>query len=172
MHIIINYQFCVVYLLNCSWTAAVVKQSDGSAVWVATPGHDISALQASSFYNLPPHQHLTFAPSQASHGAFPGIYHPTPTVTPTAVHPLLPQSQPTAGSIEMVGPPAGVYQQPQRGQINWANTYWNNPVFCICSSYWSNIDRPREFWALFLDSVRRQQNCFDTGSFFTVYTYI
>ncbi|KAJ0989712.1 hypothetical protein J5N97_008068 [Dioscorea zingiberensis] len=99
------------------------QQSDGSAVWFATPGHDIPGLQASSFYNLPPHQHLSFATSQAGHGAYPGIYHPTQTVSPTAVHPLLPQSQPLAGAIEMVGPPAGVYQQPQRAPINWANNY-------------------------------------------------
>ncbi|KAJ0988207.1 hypothetical protein J5N97_006563 [Dioscorea zingiberensis] len=100
------------------------QQSEGSAVWIPAPGRDIPALQPSSFYNLPPPgQPLSFAPSQAGHGAFTGIYHPTQTVTATAVHPLLPQSQPMSGAVEMVGPPAGVYQQPQRAQINWANNY-------------------------------------------------
>nr|CAB3482683.1 unnamed protein product [Digitaria exilis] len=28
--------------------------TEGSALWVPTPGHDISGLQANSFYGLPP----------------------------------------------------------------------------------------------------------------------
>ncbi|KAM0936518.1 putative GBF-interacting protein [Dioscorea sansibarensis] len=100
------------------------QQSEGSAVWIPATGRDIPALQPSSFYSLPPPgQPLSFAPSQAGHGAFTGIYHPTQTVAATAVHPLLPQSQPMSGAVEMVGPPAGVYQQPQRAQINWTNNY-------------------------------------------------
>ncbi|KAH7684169.1 UBA-like protein [Dioscorea alata] len=100
------------------------QQSEGSAVWIPAPGRDIPALQPSSFYSLPsPGQPLSFAPSQAGHGAFTGIYHPTQTVAATAVHPLLPQSQPMSGAVEMVGPPAGVYQQQQRAQINWTNNY-------------------------------------------------
>ncbi|XP_068637661.1 GBF-interacting protein 1-like isoform X2 [Aristolochia californica] len=98
------------------------QQSEGSAMWIPAPGRDIPGLQASSFYNLPPQgQHVTFAPTQAGHGAFAGIYHPAQTVA--AAHPLLQQSQTMAGAVEMVGPPAGVYQQPQRSQINWAHNY-------------------------------------------------
>ncbi|RRT81920.1 hypothetical protein B296_00000211 [Ensete ventricosum] len=98
-------------------------QSEGSAVWIPAPGRDISALQASSYYSIPPQgQHMTFAPAQAGHGAFGGIYPPTPTVA-ASVHPLLQQSQTVAGAVEMLGPPAGVYQQPQRAQINWTNNY-------------------------------------------------
>ncbi|KAJ4980608.1 hypothetical protein NE237_031445 [Protea cynaroides] len=100
------------------------QQSDGSAVWIPGPGRDISGLQASSFYNLPPQgQHVAFAPTQGGHGAFPGIYHPAQTVAAATVHPLLQQSQTMAGAVEMVGPPAGVYQQPQRAQMNWTNNY-------------------------------------------------
>ncbi|XP_068643175.1 GBF-interacting protein 1-like isoform X2 [Aristolochia californica] len=100
------------------------QQNEGSAMWIPAPGRDISGLQASSFYNLPPQgQHMTYTPTQAGHGAFAGIYHPAQTVTAATVHPLLQQSQTMAGAVEMVGPPAGVYQPPQRAQINWANSY-------------------------------------------------
>ncbi|XP_010245041.1 PREDICTED: GBF-interacting protein 1-like isoform X2 [Nelumbo nucifera] len=101
------------------------QQSEGSTVWIPAPGRDISSLQPSSFYNLPQGQHVTFAPTQGGHGAFagPGIYHPAQTVAAATVHPLLQQSQTMAGAVEMVGPPAGVFQQPQRAQINWTNNY-------------------------------------------------
>ncbi|XP_058112786.1 GBF-interacting protein 1-like isoform X3 [Magnolia sinica] len=100
------------------------QQSEGSAVWIPAPGRDISSLQASSFYNLPPQgQHMAYAPTQAGHGAFAGIYHPAQTVAAATVHPLLQQPQTMAGAVEMVGQPAGVYQQPQRAQIGWANNY-------------------------------------------------
>lgn len=99
------------------------QQSEGSTVWIPAPGRDLSGLQASSFYNLPPQgQHVTF-PTQAGHGAFTGIYHPAQTMAAATVHPLLQQSQTMAGPVEIVGPPTGVYQQPQRPQINWANNY-------------------------------------------------
>jgi len=72
-------------------------------------------MQATSFYNLP---------TQGQHMTFPGIYHhPTQTVAAGTVHPMLQQSQAMAGAVEMVGPPSGVYQQPQRTQINWVNNY-------------------------------------------------
>ncbi|KAG1326714.1 putative GBF-interacting protein 1-like [Cocos nucifera] len=79
------------------------QQSEGSAVWIpAAAGRDISSLQASSFYSFPPQgPHMTFAPTQAGHGAFSGLYHPTPTVAAAAVHPLLQQSQTVAGAVEM-----------------------------------------------------------------------
>ncbi|XP_059661279.1 GBF-interacting protein 1-like isoform X2 [Cornus florida] len=98
------------------------QQTEGSAVWITPPGQEISGLQASSFYNLPQGQ-VTFAPTQAGHGTFAGIYHPSQAVTPAAVHPLLQQSQTMAGAADMVGSTASVYQQPQHAQINWPNNY-------------------------------------------------
>ena len=98
-------------------------QSEGSAVWIAAPGRDISGLPASSFYNLPPQsQHVAFTPTQGGHGPIAGIYHPAQAVTAT-VHPLLQQSQTMAGAVDMVGPTGSVYQQPQHAQINWPNNY-------------------------------------------------
>ncbi|KAJ8498773.1 hypothetical protein OPV22_009325 [Ensete ventricosum] len=77
------------------------QQSEGPAVWIPAPGRDISALQASSFYSIPSQgQHMTFAPTQAGHGAFSGVYPPTPTVA-APVHPLLQQSQTVAGAVEI-----------------------------------------------------------------------
>ncbi|GAB4825317.1 hypothetical protein Ancab_008189 [Ancistrocladus abbreviatus] len=100
------------------------QQSEGSAVWIAAPSRDITGLQASSFYNLPPQgQPVTFTPTQAGHGGFAGIYHPAQAVTAAMVHPLLQQSQAMAGAIDMVGATAGVYQQPQHAQMNWPNNY-------------------------------------------------
>ncbi|WOK95242.1 hypothetical protein Cni_G03949 [Canna indica] len=112
-----------VYISGQQVHSSPFVQSEGSAVWIPAPGRDISPLQASSFYSIPPQgQHMTFTPTQAGHGAFSGIYPPTPTVA-GSVHPLLQQSQTVAGAVEMLGPPAGVYQQPQRAQINWTNNY-------------------------------------------------
>ncbi|KAL5798148.1 hypothetical protein ACOSQ2_002968 [Xanthoceras sorbifolium] len=99
------------------------QQSEGSAVWIAAPGRDISSLPGSSFYNLPQGQHVTFAPTQAGHGTFAGIYHPAQAVTAATVHPLLQQSQTMAGAVEMGGPAGTVYQQPQHAQINWPSNY-------------------------------------------------
>ncbi|KAI4991219.1 hypothetical protein ZWY2020_039590 [Hordeum vulgare] len=98
------------------------QQSEGSTVWIPAPGRDLSALQSSSFYGLPPQgQHLAFAPAQAGHGAYGGMYHPAQTLAGAAVHPLLQPSQTIAGAVEMVGPPANGYQQQQHAQMNWAN---------------------------------------------------
>ncbi|KAG6748794.1 hypothetical protein POTOM_048728 [Populus tomentosa] len=101
-----------------------IWSSEGSAVWIAAPGRDISGLPASSFYNLPPQgQHVTSAPTQAAHGTYTNIYHPGQPVTAAAVHPLLQQSQAMGGAVDMVGPAANVYQQPQHQQINWPSNY-------------------------------------------------
>ncbi|XP_052107506.1 GBF-interacting protein 1-like [Arachis duranensis] len=100
------------------------QQSEGSAVWVAAPGRDMSSLPTSSFYNLPQQgPHVTFTPTQAGHGTFAGIYHPAQAVTAATVHPLLQQSQTMAGAVDMVGPGGNVYQQPQHTQINWPSNY-------------------------------------------------
>ncbi|XP_052178020.1 GBF-interacting protein 1-like isoform X3 [Diospyros lotus] len=99
------------------------QQSEGSAVWIATPGRDISGLQAGSFYNIPPQGQVTFTPTQGSHGTFAGIYHPAQAVSAASIHPLLPQSQTVASAVDIVGPTTSVYQQPQHSQINWPNNY-------------------------------------------------
>ncbi|CAL5203535.1 unnamed protein product [Lathyrus oleraceus] len=102
------------------------QQSEGSAMWVAAPGRDISSMPASSFYNLPPQgQHVTFTPTQAGHGNFAGVYHhPAQAGTAGTVHPLLQQSQTMAGAVDMVGPGGNVYQQqPQHAHINWPSNY-------------------------------------------------
>ncbi|CAI8597899.1 unnamed protein product [Vicia faba] len=102
------------------------QQSEGSAMWVAASGRDISSMPASSFYNLPPQgQHVTFAPTQAGHGNFAGVYHhPAQAGTAGTVHPLLQQSQTMAGAVDMVGPGGNVYQQqPQHAHINWPSNY-------------------------------------------------
>uniref|UniRef100_A0A1D1XR72 GBF-interacting protein 1 N-terminal domain-containing protein n=1 Tax=Anthurium amnicola TaxID=1678845 RepID=A0A1D1XR72_9ARAE len=99
------------------------QQSEGSAVWIPPPGRDVPSVHASSLYNIPQGQHMTFTSLQSGHGAFNGIYHPSQSVAAATVHPLLQPSQTMAGAVEMVGRPAGVYQQPQRTQMNWANNY-------------------------------------------------
>ncbi|CAK9167185.1 unnamed protein product [Ilex paraguariensis] len=98
------------------------QQSEGSGVWIAAPGRDMSGLQASSLYNVPQGQ-LAFTPTQAGHGTFAGIYHPPQTMTAATIHPLLQQSQTMAGAVDMVGPTGSVYQQPQHAQINWPSSY-------------------------------------------------
>jgi len=98
------------------------QQSEGSAVWIPAAGRELPALQSSSFYGLPPQgQHIAFAPTQAGHGAYGGVYHPAQALAGGAVHTLLQPPQTIAGAVEMVGPPANGYQQPQHAQMNWAN---------------------------------------------------
>ncbi|RZC87691.1 hypothetical protein C5167_028145 [Papaver somniferum] len=92
-------------------TTSIGWRLGGAAVWVPAPGREISGIRAGSFYNLPQGQHIAFDPSQTGHPAFAGIYHPTRTMGGAPVHPLLQQSQTMDGAVEMVGPPAGVYQQ-------------------------------------------------------------
>lgn len=95
-------------------------QSEALPVWITGPGRDVP----SSFYGLQHHgQHVTYAPAQAGHVAFPGMYHPGQAVTATGVHhPLLQQSQGVAGA-EMVAPAPNVFQQPQQTQMNWPSNY-------------------------------------------------
>ncbi|XP_074577177.1 GBF-interacting protein 1-like isoform X1 [Curcuma longa] len=99
------------------------QQSEGSSVWIPTVGREITSLQASSFYNIPQGQPMNFPPTQAGPGAFSGVFPPTQTVA-SSIHPLLQQSHTVAGAAaEILNSPAGVYQQPQRAQINWTNNY-------------------------------------------------
>ncbi|GFZ07571.1 flocculation protein [Actinidia rufa] len=46
------------------------QQNEGSTVWVAAPGRDISGLQANSFYNIPPQGQVAFTPPQPGHGVY------------------------------------------------------------------------------------------------------
>ncbi|KAG6474750.1 hypothetical protein ZIOFF_068689 [Zingiber officinale] len=108
--------------LTLALSLLLFEQSEGPPVWIPAPGRDISSLQASSFYNIPQGQHMTFTPAQAGHGTFSGMYPPTPAVA-GSVHPLLQPSQSVPGGVEMLAPPAGVYQPTQHAQINWTNNY-------------------------------------------------
>jgi hypothetical protein len=96
------------------------QQSEALPVWIAAPGRDVP----SSFYGLQHHgQHVTYAPAQAGHVAFPGMYHPGQAVTAAGVHhPLLQLSQGGPGA-EMVAPAPNVFQQPQQTQMNWPSNY-------------------------------------------------
>ena len=76
-------------------------------------------LQANSFHNHSQGGQVAYG-TKAGHGAFAGIYHPAQPVTTGAIHPHLQQS---GTSVDMVGPAAGVYQQPQNAQMNWPNNY-------------------------------------------------
>lgn len=99
----------------------LIKQSEGSGVWIPATGSDISVMPVNSFYGLSPQaQHLAFTPGQPGHCVCGGMYHPAQTLAAAGVHPLLQQSQAMAGAVEG---PAGPYQQPQRAQMNWANNY-------------------------------------------------
>lgn len=75
----------------------------------------MSGLPANSFYNLPPSGQLAYTQTQANHGPFASIYHPTQPITTSNVHPLIQQSQTLAGTgADMVGPTS---------QMNWPNNY-------------------------------------------------
>lgn len=90
-------------------------QTEGSTVWIHTPGQDISSL-----YNLPQGQRFAFSPVHAGHGAMTGLYPPGQTMaSPT----YLQQSQAAAGAAETIGPPPAAYQQPQHAQMNWNSSF-------------------------------------------------
>ncbi|XP_057461579.1 uncharacterized protein LOC130751873 isoform X1 [Actinidia eriantha] len=99
------------------------QQSEGSSVWFTAPGRDISGLQVSSFYNIPSQGQVTFTPTQSGHDTFAGLYHPALAVSAATVHTLIQQSQPMAAPVDIMGPTASVYQQPQHTQINWPSNY-------------------------------------------------
>ncbi|XP_047317166.1 GBF-interacting protein 1-like isoform X2 [Impatiens glandulifera] len=104
------------------------QQTEGSTLWIAAPGQDISGLHPSSFYNIPPpHAQMNLAPNQAGHGTFAGIYHPQAvTAAAPIVLPLVPHSSlsmAAAASVDMVAPTAPDHQQPQHSQTNLPNNY-------------------------------------------------
>lgn len=102
-------------------------QSEGGTVWIPSPGRDLPGLQAGSFYNLPPGQHVPFAAAQSGNNPFAGVYHPAQSLgaAAAAMHPMLqpPLAVSGSGGAEMAAQPGGVYQQPQRAQMNWAGNY-------------------------------------------------
>ncbi|CAI9756803.1 unnamed protein product [Fraxinus pennsylvanica] len=78
---------------------STIKQNEESHAWTSAPGQDMSTLQANVFYNIPQGQHSIF-PLQVGHGTFPGIYHPTQTVSiPSTLQSLPQQSQAVAGPL-------------------------------------------------------------------------
>ncbi|KAK8497617.1 hypothetical protein V6N11_073760 [Hibiscus sabdariffa] len=100
--------------------------NEGSALWMPAPGQDLSNLQVNSLYNLSLQgQQLPYSPAQAGHGALAGLYQSPPqTMTaPSNISTLLQQSQPSAVAVGTVGPPTGLYQQPQLAQVNWKASY-------------------------------------------------
>lgn len=102
------------------------QQGEGSTVWFQGHPRDISGMQANSYYNLPPPQgqHMAFTHAQGGHATYAGLYHPTQSGPAPNAHPLLQQTQTLGGgAVGVVGAQAGVYQQPQRAQLNWANSY-------------------------------------------------
>ncbi|KAF7831258.1 GBF-interacting protein 1-like [Senna tora] len=96
--------------------------SEGSAVWIPSPGQDISSMQLNSLYNLTPQgqHHLAFSQTQAGRGAFAGIYQPGQTV---ASHSTLLQQSQAVASVETAGTPSGAFQLPQNAQINWNSNF-------------------------------------------------
>lgn len=98
------------------------QQSEGTGVWLAPPGRDISGLQASSFYNLSQAQMASPA-TQVSHGNFAGNFYSAQPVTGAAVHPLLQQSQAMSAPVDINGPAPSVYQPSQPTPMNWPKNY-------------------------------------------------
>ncbi|GKV08496.1 hypothetical protein SLEP1_g20117 [Rubroshorea leprosula] len=95
--------------------------SEGPALWMPTPGQELSNLPLSSLINLSLQGHVAFSPAQAGHGAFAGLYQTAQTMAaPLSVNPPHQQSQPTAA--ETMGPPTA-YQQPQLPQLTWNANY-------------------------------------------------
>ncbi|CAH8290601.1 unnamed protein product [Eruca vesicaria subsp. sativa] len=105
---------------NNGYSATGQQQNEALPVWIAGPGRDVP----SSFYGLQHHgPHVTYAPAQAGHVTFPGMYHPGQAVTAAGVHhPLLQQSQGVTGA-EMVAPGPNIFQQPQQTPMNWPSNY-------------------------------------------------
>ncbi|XP_011095579.1 GBF-interacting protein 1-like [Sesamum indicum] len=111
---------------------SAIKQNEDLHILTSASGRDVSALQANVFYNLPQGHPLAFSPAQVGHNSFPGIYHPTQSMSTPSLVQSLQQSQPTGGSVESIIPPLSSYPQPQLqpqpqllplpqqyGQMNW-----------------------------------------------------
>lgn len=118
------------------------QQAEGSALWIKAPAQDLSRMQTSSYYNMPAQaQHSAYAATQSAHAAFAptqsghAVYSYTPTQSghatdarlyhsmqpgpaPNSDH-LLHPSQASGGASGQVG----AYKEPNRGQLNWTNTF-------------------------------------------------
>ncbi|KAE8690285.1 GBF-interacting protein 1 [Hibiscus syriacus] len=103
----------------------VTPENEGSVVWMAAPGQDLSNLPVNPLYNVSSlhGQHLPFSPAQAGHGAIAGLYQSSQTLAPN-VNTLLQQPQAmAAATAEATFPASGAYQQPQLTQINRNTNY-------------------------------------------------
>ncbi|KAL0443255.1 UNVERIFIED_CONTAM: hypothetical protein Slati_2048200 [Sesamum latifolium] len=112
---------------------SAIKQNEDLHILTSASGRDISALQANVFYNLPQGHPLAFSAAQVGHNSFPGIYHPTQSMSTPSLVQSLQQSQATGGTVESIIPPLSSYPQPQLqpqpqllplpqqqyGQMNW-----------------------------------------------------
>ncbi|KAK8644035.1 hypothetical protein V6N13_013308 [Hibiscus sabdariffa] len=99
--------------------------TEGSAIWMAAPGQDLSNLPVNPLYNVSLHgQQLPFSLAQVGHDAGVALYQSSQTTAPPNVNTLLQQSQAMAvAAAETAVPASGAYQQPQLGQINWNTNY-------------------------------------------------
>ncbi|XP_077240983.1 dentin sialophosphoprotein, putative (DUF1296) isoform X2 [Tasmannia lanceolata] len=112
-------------------------QAETSEIWIQTP-RELPNLQSPTYYNLsgqaphaaymPSHAgHASFnAPTQSTHMAFPGLYHPSQPATMANPHHLVHQQLPSIGGnvgVAAPGTQVGAYQQPQLGHLNWTPNF-------------------------------------------------
>ncbi|KAK8691183.1 hypothetical protein V6N13_074701 [Hibiscus sabdariffa] len=100
--------------------------NEGSTIWMAAAGHDISNLPVHPLYSVSLHgQQFPFSPAQARHGAIAGLYQSSQTIAPPSnVNTLLQHSQAmAAATAETAVPASSAYQQPQLTQLNWNTNY-------------------------------------------------
>ncbi|KAE8713722.1 GBF-interacting protein 1 [Hibiscus syriacus] len=97
--------------------------NEGSDIWMAAPGQNLSNLLVNPLYNVSLlGQHLPFSPAQAGHGAIAGLYQSSQAPAAPNANALLQQPQPMAAAEAKV-PASGAYQQPQLAQIDWNTNY-------------------------------------------------
>lgn len=118
------------------------QQAEGSALWIQAPAQDLSRMHTSSYYNMPAQaQHSAYAATQSAHAAFAptqsglSVYSYTPTQSGHATDARLYHSMqpgPAPNSDHLLHPSqasggasgqAGAYTEPNRGQLNWTNTF-------------------------------------------------
>lgn len=106
------------------------QQVEGSAVWLQSQlSRDMPGVQGSSYYNIPGQSQQTrYSQTQSVHahshpgGTYGNIYHPQQSGPSPSVHQLLQQPQ-VLGSVGAVGTQVGSYQQAQRAQQTWTNSF-------------------------------------------------
>ncbi|KAL4279335.1 hypothetical protein GQ457_03G023140 [Hibiscus cannabinus] len=100
--------------------------NEGSTIWMAAAGHDISNLPVHPLYSVSLQgQQFPFSPAQARHGAIAGLYQSSQTIAPPSnVNTLLQHSQAmAAATAETAVLASSAYQQPQLTQLNWNTNY-------------------------------------------------